>query len=139
MKKILLIFAFVILFTAFIYYKKTNQTASVNILSPKTPAEHPPANIVYKNGEYEGVLADAYWGKIQVIAVVENGKLVDVQILDYPADRLTSDRINGEALPTLIAEAIQVQHAEVDVVSGATDSSKGFQDSLRSALTQAKL
>jgi uncharacterized protein with FMN-binding domain len=38
----------------------------------------------------------------------------------------------------LIQEAISSQSAQVDVVSGATQTSQGFQQSLASALVKAK-
>ncbi|HEY4384430.1 MAG TPA: FMN-binding protein [Ktedonobacteraceae bacterium] len=46
--------------------------------------------------------------------------------------------INNYADPQLTSEAIQAQSANVDIVSGATDSSEAFIQSLNSALAQAK-
>jgi uncharacterized protein with FMN-binding domain len=46
--------------------------------------------------------------------------------------------INGYAIPQLTTEAIQAQSAQVDVVSGATDTSYAFMQSLSDALTQAQ-
>ena len=46
--------------------------------------------------------------------------------------------INGQAMPMLTSEAVQVQSANVDIVSGATFTSQAFQQSLGSALAQAK-
>lgn len=91
----------------------------------------------YKDGQYTGVSADAYYGNIQVLAVISGGKLVDVQFLDYPQDRNRSIQINNYAMPILKSEAIQAQSANVDIVSGATDSSGAFTQSLQSALSQA--
>ena len=81
---------------------------------------------------------DAYFGNVQVAAVIAGGKLTDVNILDYPQDRSTSARINNAALPKLVQEAISSQSANVDIVSGATQTSQGFQQSLASALAKAK-
>ncbi|MBS1965497.1 MAG: FMN-binding protein [Chloroflexi bacterium SZAS-1] len=75
---------------------------------------------------------------MQVQAVIQAGKLTDVQILEYPNDRRTSIRINNIALPYLISEAIQAQSANVDAISGATLSSDAFVQSLQSALNSAK-
>ena len=47
-------------------------------------------------------------------------------------------RINQQAMPVLKQEAIQAQSAQVDGVSGATDTSDAFVQSLTSALTQAQ-
>lgn len=91
----------------------------------------------YKNGTYTGSVANAYWGPMQVAAVVKGGQLSAVQVLQYPQSHGTSVMINSEALPYLKSEAIQAQSASIDAVSGATLSSQAFQQSLASALTQA--
>ena len=61
------------------------------------------------------------------------------QFLDYPKDRSTSIRINSRAMPILKSEAIQAQNSNVNTISGATDSSGAFRESLASALAQAKV
>ncbi len=91
----------------------------------------------YKDGAFIGPVADAYYGNIQVEAVIQGGKLVDVQFLQYPNDRSTSRFINSYAMPYLKSEAVAAQSANVNTVSGATDSSGAFRQSLSSALTQA--
>jgi uncharacterized protein with FMN-binding domain len=93
---------------------------------------------LYKDGSYTGSVADAFYGNIQVKAIIQNGKISDVQFLQYPNDRDRSIRINTMAMPILKSEAISVQNQNVDVVSGATDSSQAFMESLGSALAQAK-
>ena len=104
-----------------------------------TPTPTPTtSNGQYKNGTYAGPVTDAYYGPMQVQAVVKNGQLADVQVLQYPNDRGTSQSINGAALPQLVQEAIQAQSANVNIVSGATQSSEAFAQSLASALAQAK-
>lgn len=91
----------------------------------------------YKNGTYTGSAADAFYGYIQVQAVISGGRISDVIFLQYPNDRSTSISINTQAMPYLKQEALAVQSAHVDIVSGATDSSMAFQQSLASALSQA--
>lgn len=93
---------------------------------------------IYKDGTYTGNAADAFYGNIQVQAIITNGKISDVQFLQYPNDRRTSVEINTQAMPYLRSEAIQAQNAQVDIVSGATDSSMAFRQSLGSALSQAR-
>lgn len=92
----------------------------------------------YRDGSYTGAAADAQWGLIQVKAIIKNGKITDVQFLQYPNERNRSVMINSYADPQLTSEAIQAQSATVDVVSGATDSSEAFMQSLSDALSQAK-
>ncbi len=93
---------------------------------------------LYKNGSYTGSVADAQWGYIQVKAIIQNGKITDVQFLQYPNDRNRSAMINQYADPQLTSEAIQAQNANVDIITGATDSSEAFIQSLSDALSQAK-
>ncbi|HQT83108.1 MAG TPA: FMN-binding protein, partial [Candidatus Paceibacterota bacterium] len=82
--------------------------------------------------------ADAYYGTVQVKAVITNGKLADVQFVQYPNTHSTSVYINQQAMPMLTQEAIQAQSANVSGVSGATDTSIAFVQSLASALARAK-
>jgi uncharacterized protein with FMN-binding domain len=91
----------------------------------------------YKDGSYTGSVADAQWGYVQVQAVINGGKITDVKWLQYPNERYTSQVINSQADPILTQEAIQAQSAQVDYVSGATDSSYAFMQSLTDALSQA--
>lgn len=97
------------------------------------------AALTYQNGEHIGPLVDAYYGNVQVKAVIEGGRITDVVFMDYPHDRQTSERINQQAMPYLKQEAIQAQNAEVDVVTGATQTSLAFRKSLKSALEKAKI
>jgi uncharacterized protein with FMN-binding domain len=97
------------------------------------------ANITYQNGEYIGPVIDAYYGNVQVKAVIENGKLTDIVFMDYPHDRQTSERVNQQAMPYLRDEAIQAQSFEVDIVTGATQTSLAFKKSLQGALEKAKI
>jgi uncharacterized protein with FMN-binding domain len=93
----------------------------------------------YKDGTYTGSVADAQWGYVQVQAIISNGKITDVKFLQYPHDRSRSIEINSYADPQLTSEAIQAQGANVDVITGATDSSEAFIQSLTDALSQAKI
>lgn len=91
----------------------------------------------FRDGSYTGSVADAFYGNIQVKAIIQNGQVSDVQFLQYPNDRRTSIEINTQAMPILRDEAIAAQSAHVDIVSGATDTSQAFIQSLGSALRQA--
>ncbi len=92
----------------------------------------------YKNGTYTGNVADAQWGVVQIQVVIQNGTITGVQFLQYPNERNRSVEINGYADPILVNEAIQAQSAKVDMVSGATDTSNAFIQSLSNALSQAQ-
>lgn len=105
---------------------------------PVIPTATPKPSSQYKDGNYTGAAADAFYGNIQVQVTISGGKITNVQFLQYPNDRDTSIAINQQADPILAQEAIQSQSANVDIVSGATDSSQAFIQSMQSALTQAK-
>lgn len=92
----------------------------------------------YKNGTYRGSVVDAYYGNIQVQVQITGGRITDVTFLQYPNDNGTSRFINSQAMPMLKSEAIQAQNAQVNIISGASDSSMAFQQSLADALSQAK-
>lgn len=92
----------------------------------------------YRDGTYTGDVADAFYGNVQVRTVIQNGKISNVEFIQYPNDRRTSIMINSQATPLLASEAIQAQAANVDVISGATDTSNAFVQSLSSALSQAQ-
>lgn len=92
----------------------------------------------YKDGKYVGDVTDALYGNIQVRATIQGGKITDVQFLQYPNDRSNSIWINQQAMPYLKQEAIKAQNSHVDIISGATDTSFAFIQSLSSALARAQ-
>jgi uncharacterized protein with FMN-binding domain len=91
----------------------------------------------YRDGTYVGPTTNAFYGLVQVQATIQGGQLTDVQFLQYPNDRRTSQRINSIAMPRLTQESIQVQSAYVHIVSGATLTSQAFAQSLYVVLNQA--
>jgi uncharacterized protein with FMN-binding domain len=148
MKKVLLT-GFVIGCFALYSFHQRHQGQSIVIKAPATTTTQSPASSgssgststtasTYKDGQYTGTAADAFYGFIQVEAVISNGKLTDVKFLQTPNDRDTSVMINSQATPLLKQEALQAQSANVSGVSGATDSSQAFVQSLSSALKQAQ-
>jgi uncharacterized protein with FMN-binding domain len=107
--------------------------------STSTTASTTTANALFKDGQYDGNAADAYYGLVQVRAIVQGGKLTDVVFLSYPNDRSESIKINTYATPILKAEAIKAQSAKVNMVTGATNTSRAFINSLTNALSQAQV
>jgi uncharacterized protein with FMN-binding domain len=92
----------------------------------------------YKDGEFTGDPVEILWGIVQVKAVIQNGKIADVQFLQMPFDRARSVEITDLAKPLLKSEAIKAQSAQVDLVTSATMTSIGFRETLASALAEAK-
>jgi uncharacterized protein with FMN-binding domain len=91
----------------------------------------------YRNGSFTGRAFDAYFGLVQVRANLQNGVLVSVDVLDYPSHQRTSRSINRQALPLLQSEVISAQGTRVNIISGATLTSKAYLRSLKSALSKA--
>ena len=118
----------------------TSSTRTKPATSTTTPATTTPpvSGSAYKDGSYTGSVADAFYGNIQVRAVIQGGKLTDVQFLQYPNDQPNSVQISNDSMPVLKQEAIQAQNAKVDTITGATDTSQAFVQSLGAALASAK-
>ena len=114
-------------------------TATATPSTTSTAGATSTSGSTYKNGTYTGNVADAQWGVVQVQVVIQNGKIINVQFLQYPNERNRSVEINSYADPILVNEAIQAQSAKVDIVSGATDTSQAFIQSLSNALSQAQV
>jgi uncharacterized protein with FMN-binding domain len=116
---------------------RTPQPSAARGAAAPTPA--PAAGIAATGGTpFTGVTIDTIWGPVQVQIAVAGGKVVDVEALRLPSDRSRSARISQFSAPILRSEAIQAQSARVDVVSGATYTSRAYAQSLDSALAQAK-
>ena len=113
-------------------------TSTPNATATSGTTATPAPGALYKDGSYTGSVDDAQWGVVQVKAIITNGKITDVQFLQYPNDRSRSVYINSIADPQLTSEAIQAQSANVDIITGATDSSQAFIQSLTDALSQAR-
>jgi uncharacterized protein with FMN-binding domain len=92
----------------------------------------------YANGVFLGTAEDTEWGDVQVQVTISDGGIVDVEAVQYPTGRKSSS-INAQAVPMLEAEAVALQSADVDIVSGATYTSRSYADSLQAALDQAAL
>jgi uncharacterized protein with FMN-binding domain len=88
------------------------------------------------------------WGSLQVTIVVRKTttgtqkkvtrRLIAVSVPTYPNHTDRSVYINQTAIPILKAEALKAQSANINMVSGATDSSDAFAQSLQSAILKAK-
>ncbi len=89
------------------------------------------------DGTFTGSPANAFYGTVQVELVVQSGKITNARVLQYPADNGTSRYINSVALPYLIKDTVKSQGSQYYLVSGATFTSQAFDQSFKSALTQA--
>jgi uncharacterized protein with FMN-binding domain len=86
-----------------------------------------------------GSVANTQWGPVQVELTVTDGRITDVNVLQYPSGNPKDVEINDYALPILTQETTSSQSASIDMVSGATVTSTGYIESLQSAIDQADL
>jgi uncharacterized protein with FMN-binding domain len=86
-----------------------------------------------------GVPGATRYGPVEVRITVTNGKVTDVEAVEYPTASARDRSINARAIPQLNAEVESAQSAKIDMVSGATYTSRGYISSLQSALDQAGL
>jgi uncharacterized protein with FMN-binding domain len=104
-----------------------------------TSAPTLPTSIAASGGTpFIGATVDTIWGPVQVEIAVSGATVLDVEALQLPSDRSRSARISQYAAPILRTEAIQAQSARVDIVSGATYTSRAYAQSLDSALKRAQ-
>src|SRR2546427_12191381 len=116
-----------------------------------TAATRPTTKKIFVSKRFTGSLAPVQqWGSLQLTIVVRKTttitgtkkkgtrKLTAVSVPTYPNHTDRSIYINQTALPILKAEALRAQSANINMVSGATDSSDAFAQSLQSAILKAK-
>lgn len=97
----------------------------------QTPTETPAA----KDNVFIGTSDKGMGGTIQVQITVDDGKITDIEILKQNE----TTGIGPEALEKLVPQALEIQSAEVDVVSGATVTSEAFKEALTLAIGKAGL
>ena len=88
---------------------------------------------------YDGAVVATRWGPVQVRITVGAGTVVAVEAVQVPDENRHDREINARAVPVLDAEALAAQSADIDTVSGATVTSRGYVASLQSALDAADL
>ncbi|MEK7604295.1 MAG: FMN-binding protein [Patescibacteria group bacterium] len=132
-KKVALSLALILVVGVYVVWQRMSSPESAVATTPATP------EVVgrFRDGTYTGNSVDSIFGQVQVQAVVKGGALVNVIGLVYPNDRETSTRISNESLSVMTKEAIEIQSADVDLVSGATQTWEAYVVSLDSALKLA--
>ncbi|HEX5456703.1 MAG TPA: FMN-binding protein [Candidatus Saccharimonadales bacterium] len=154
LKKIILSLGVVLAFIAYSWQQRHDSSPTIETppdINPASPTtanvssgassgqtSTPSASAKYKDGTYTGSVEDAYYGDIQVQAVVSGGKITDVKFLKYPDDQENSIYINQQAMPYLRQEAIAAQSSDVNIITGATDTAQAFIRSMDDALNQAR-
>ena len=120
-------------------------------IADATAATRATAKKIVVSKRFTGSVASVdRWGSLQVTIVVRKTttitgtkkkvarKITAVSVPTYPNHTDRSIYINQTAIPILKAEALRAQSASINMVSGATDSSDAFAQSLQSAILKAK-
>ncbi|GAA2605782.1 FMN-binding protein [Paractinoplanes durhamensis] len=89
-----------------------------------------------KDGVFKGKGSQNIYGTVQVSIKIADGKITAAEAT-YPTTG-NSATINPGAVAKLKQETLQKQSANVAAVSGATYTSKSYQESLQAALDSAK-
>src|SRR6266480_1843518 len=114
------------------------------------PARHPPGKPsptvrvalpapsatrhAYHSGVATGAPAYTDYGTVQVRVTVTHGRIVNVAALRLPHGNQMDVQLSKPAARALEQRVISAQSANVDMVSGATYTSKGYLRSVQSAL-----
>jgi uncharacterized protein with FMN-binding domain len=98
-------------------------------------AAQPAASGACEGQTKDGPTVDTRWGPVQVEAIVSSsGQICNVDAVQYPSDHRRSVAINRQALPILHTEVMKAQSANINGVSGATITSRGYVRSLQALL-----
>lgn len=116
----------------------TNSSTNSSSNTAAAPTTGQASGKIYKDGTYTGDTTDAFYGLMQVQVLINGGKIIDVKFLQFPDKPGHTIEVSNQALPLLKQEAIQKQATPVDVISGATQDTDAFNQSLASALTKAQ-
>lgn len=106
----------------------TTTTASTSVTSAATSS--------LKDGTYTGSTTRNQFGSWVVTVTIKGGKITDISSTTTANDS-QSARINASAVPTLKSRVIAAQSSDVNLISGATVTSKSYLSSLQSALDKA--
>ena len=114
----------------------TNSAAS-NSATPTAAATTAPATTAAINGTFTGPSVNVNYGNVQVKITVVNGRITDAVAVVAPNGR--NDRYTNMAVPTLKAQTLKAQSANIQGVSGASYTSYGWFTSLQGAIALAGL
>lgn len=111
-------------------------SASAPSSAPSTTSTTPGTGLT--DGTYTGSAVSTRYGTVQVQIVVIGGVLTEADAVAAPSGDRHTEQISASAIPVLGQEAVATGSASIQMVSGATFTSKGYVTSLQSALDQAR-
>lgn len=114
-----------------------NTAVQASQAQPDQTSSAPQTSSSYKDGTYTGREVNTVYGPVQIQAIISGGHIVDVKFVTMPDDLGHTQEVTNESGPLLEQETLAKQSAKIDFVTGATQTSEGYQQSLQSALDQA--
>ena len=115
----------------------SGNSAASNSATPTAAATTAPATPAAINGTFTGPSVNVNYGNVQVKITVVNGRITDAVAVKAPTGK--NDRYTNMAVPTLKAQTLKAQSANIQGVSGASYTSYGWFTSLQGAIALAGL
>ena len=115
----------------------SGNSAASNSATPTAAATTAPATAAAINGTFTGPSVNVNYGNVQVKITVVNGRITDAVAVKAPTGK--NDRYTNMAVPTLKAQTLKAQSANIQGVSGASYTSYGWFTSLQGAIALAGL
>ena len=115
----------------------SRNSAASNSATPTAAATTAPATTAAINGTFTGPSVNVNYGNVQVKITVVNGRITDAVAVKAPTGK--NDRYTNMAVPTLKAQTLKAQSANIQGVSGASYTSYGWFTSLQGAIALAGL
>lgn len=113
----------------------SNDSADSSSSTDSSNSDSADANTL-KDGTYTSVASPNAYGEIQLQVTVAGGKITTITTVKAPTHG-RSQSVNAQALPMLTERAISAQSADIQFVSGATETSTAFVNSLQDAINQS--
>jgi uncharacterized protein with FMN-binding domain len=144
MKKAFIGAVVVLALGGYLWWSVRSTGSTTYVASPTTATEDSastnsgmPTPTTYTDGTYTGTVENSVYGPVQVAVTIAGGKITEVDVPQYPSDPGHTTEVTNESLPILKQEVITAQAGNVNIVSGATQTSEAFNQSLATALAQA--
>ena len=115
----------------------SGNSGASNSATPTAAATTAPATPAAINGTFTGPSVNVNYGNVQVKITVVNGRITDAVAVKAPTGK--NDRYTNMAVPTLKAQTLKAQSANIQGVSGASYTSYGWFTSLQGAIALAGL
>ena len=107
-------------------YEASTGSTSTTVTEPASTSS---AGTSSAGSTFTGTTVHTEKGDVQVQVTYDGDRITAVKFLKQPDHPQTT-----AAVPTLIAETLEAQSADIDTVSGATVTSDGYRESLQAAI-----